>query len=148
MKKFLFVCFIVFIFVCGCNKENSNSKFYLDDKYYDTGKYIKVSSDDVKKDNSSYVLFTYNSFCSLAIPCEDVFEEFMKENSIRFLSIPFDEFKDTYLYNNVKYAPSIIIVKKGEVIAYLDAEKDEDLNKFQDTLEFKKWLSKYVYLEK
>ena len=62
--------------------------------------------------------------------------------------MPFDEFKDTYLYDTVKYAPSVIIVHKGKVVAYLDAENDDDLKKYQDTLEFKDWLSNYIYLEK
>lgn len=148
MKKIFLVICIIMLFICGCEKENNNSKFYLDNKYYKDGKYIKIDESDIKKNKGSYVLFTYNSFCTLAVPCEDVFEDFMKENNIRFLSIPFDEFKDTYLYDTVKYAPSIIVVHNGEVVAYLDANNDDDLSKYQDTLEFKNWLSKYIYLEK
>ena len=52
--------------------------------------------------------------------------------------------KKTYLYKKVKYAPSVIIVKKQKIIAYLDAEKDEDMDKYQDEKEFEKWLKKYI----
>ncbi len=148
MKKLVLIIGVLLLFVCGCEREDNSGKFYLDNKYYKDGKYIKVESSDIKKDNSSYVLFTYNSFCTLAVPCEDVFEDFMKENKISFLSIPFDEFKDTYLYDVVKYAPSIVVVHKGEVVAYLNANNDDDLSKYQDTLEFKNWLSEFIYLEK
>lgn len=146
MKK-LVLCLILLFIICGCDKDSSG-KFYLDNKYYGDGEYIEVESSDIRKNNDSYVLFTYNNFCTLAVPCEDVFEKFMKENDISFLSMPFDEFKDTYLYDTVKYAPSVIIVHKGKVVAYLDAENDDDLKKYQDTLEFKDWLSTYIYLEK
>lgn len=147
MKKYILIAFLLLL-VCGCNKE-SNSKFYLSDKYYGDGEYIKIKSSSIKKNNSdSYVLFTYNNYCSLAIPCEDVFEDFMKDNNIKFLSIPFEEFKNTYLYDTIKYGPSIVIVKKGKIITYLDANDNEDLEKYQDVSKFKDWISEYIYLEK
>ena len=146
MNKKIFLILILILIVCGCNKNNSNSKFYLNDKYYNKGEYVKVKSNEIsQKDN--FVLFTYNNYCSLAVPCEDIFEEFMKKYKIDFLSIPFDEFQDTYLYKTVKYGPSIIIVNKGKVVAYLDANKDEDIEKYQDVDKFKEWISNYIYLE-
>ena len=39
------------------------------------------------------------------------------------------------------------IIKNGKLINYLDTEKDEDLNRYQDSLEFEKWLNKYIYLK-
>lgn len=149
MNKKIFLILILILITCGCNKKqnNTNNKFYLNDKYYNKGEYIKIKSNEIsKKDN--FVLFTYNNYCSLAVPCEDIFEEFIKEYKIDFLSIPFEDFKDTYLYKTVKYGPSIIIVNKGKVVAYLDANKDEDIEKYQDVDKFKDWISNYIYLEK
>lgn len=148
MKKYL-ILIILLLISSGCTKENNNKKFYLSDKYYNEGEYVKVKSSSISKNNKdSYVLFTYNNYCTLAVPCEDVFEDFMKKYSIDFLSIPFDDFKETYLYNEVKYGPTIIIVNKGKVVAYLDANNDEDLEKYQDVDKFKEWINKYIYLEK
>ena len=59
-----------------------------------------------------------------------------------------DEYKKTSYFNEVRYAPSIIVISKGKVLAYLDANKDEDLNKYQDSDEFESWLSEHIYLEK
>lgn len=70
----------------------------------------------------------------------------MDQYEVRFLSIPFEDFKNTNFYNKVKYAPSIIIVKKGKVISYLDANSDDDLNKYQDVDVFSEWIKKYIYL--
>lgn len=142
-KKLLAIFIFLLIIVSGCNKE----RFYLDDKYYNKGEYIKVSSTDIDK-KDSYVLFTYNNYCSLAVPCEDIFEEFMKEYKIDFLSMPFEEFKKTYLYKKVKYAPSIIVVNKGSVVSFLDANNETDLEKYQNVDIFRDWISEYIYLEK
>lgn len=148
MKKLFYILVLLFI-ICGCDNDNNSSRFYLSDKYYGDGEYIKVKSSSIKKNSSdSYVLFTYYNFCSLAVPCEDVFEKFMKDNNINFLSIPFENFKDTYLYDTVKYGPSVIIVKKGKIVAYLDSNNDEDLEKYQDVSKFKDWISEYIYLHK
>ncbi len=146
MKKLVFILVLLFI-ICGCDKDNSD-KFYLSDKYYGDGEYIKVKSNSIKKNShDSYVLFTYNNYCSLAVPCEDVFEDFMKDNNIDFLSIPFEDFKDTYLYDTIKYGPSVVIVNNGKIVAYLDANDDVDLEKYQDVDKFKEWISEYIYLE-
>lgn len=68
----------------------------------------------------------------------------MDKYKIDFLSIPFEEFKETNLYKEVKYAPSIIIVNKNKVMGYLDANSDSDISKYQDVYEFEEWLSKFI----
>ena len=45
----------------------------------------------------------------------------------------------------MKYAPSIIIVKDKEIVSYLDANSDEDLDKYQDEEAFESYLNKYIY---
>ena len=146
MKK-IFILIVIAIMMTGCS--NKIEKFYLTDKYYNGGEFIKVESTDVNNlNNESYVLFTYNNFCNMQIPCENIFKEFMEKYKINFLSIPYENFKDTELHKTVEFAPSIIIVNNGKIIKYLDAEKDEDLKRYQDLNEFESWISKYIYLEK
>ena len=72
----------------------------------------------------------------------------MKKYNINIYKMPYELMKKTFIYEKVKYAPSIIIIKKGEIIGYLDAEKDSDLEKYQNADKFEEWLSKYIYLEK
>lgn len=127
--------------------ESDDKKMSLESKYYNKGNFIDVNSDDaaeLRKEN--YVLFVHNNYCGMAKSCEEIFATIMKKYKIDFLSIPFNEFKKTSLYETVKYAPSIMIVKKGKIVAYLDAESDEDLPKYQDTQSFERWLGEYIYL--
>lgn len=143
MKKIVLLIITIFL-ICGCGKKEL---FYLNDKYYNNGDYVNVTSNDIDY-NNSYLLYTYNNFCALPVHCEDIFKEVMEKYKIDILSIPFNDFKNTNYYKTVKYAPSIIIVKNGEIVSYLDANSDKDLDKYQNTDKFINWLKEYIYLEK
>ena len=144
LKRISLLLFLIII-VTGC----SSSKFYLEDKYYQNGEYIEINEKEfAKMENTSYVLFIYNSYCQFSVPCQDIFKSVMEKYNISFLAMPYAEFKNTSLHNKVKYAPSVIIVKDGNIKAYLDSEKDSDIDLYQDSQKFEKWLSKYIYLEK
>ena len=146
MLKKIFLIIIISILICGCTKDN---KLYLDSKYYNEGKYIEVTSEEVNnKKGEVYLLFTYNDFCAFSVPCDATFESVMKKHNISILSIPIDEYKNTYLFDTVRYAPSVILVNRGKVVAYLDANEDEDISKYTDTNEFEKWLDEYIYFNK
>lgn len=143
-KLLLFVSCMCLLTSCSGNK-----KIYLSNEFYSEGNFKEINNDSINQyNNKTYLLFTYNNYCSLPIPCDKIFLEVAKKNNISILSMPFSEFKKTVFYDTVKYAPSIIIVDKGKVIKYLDANKDEDLEKYQDVDKFEKWLNENIYLKK
>ena len=92
----------------------------------------------------NFILYTYNNFCTFKVPCDEIFNESIKELNITILKIPFDEFKTTSLYNEVNYAPSVILIKEGKIIEYIDPEKNDDLSKYQDKKEFISWIKEYI----
>lgn len=142
----ILIC-ILLLSITGCNK--SNEKFTLNEKYYNNGDFIKVNSNELEKlGNDNYILYTYNNYCAFSVPCEDIFKNFMEKYKIDFVSIPFDEFKNTKFYNKVKYAPSIMIINKGKIVAYLDPNSDEDYDKYQDISKFEEWITKYIIINK
>lgn len=169
MKKNLSVCLLSALILClsGCSFFGSNwngeidnpttgnnswevcDKFCLDDCCYNEGTYVEINHEEFEKlDIQNYVLFIYNYSCAFAISCEQIFEQFMEKYNIDFYSMNFAEFKQTKLHETVKFAPSVIIVKDWEIVAYLDTEKDEDLDKYQDEQAFEDWISQYIYLYK
>ena len=146
MKNKILILLLVILFITsGCTKKD---KIYLNDEYYNNGDFIVVDNEELDKLDGNFIVFSHNNFCSLGVPCEDIFKLVMEKYKIDFLKIQFDLFKESKYYEYVKYAPSIIIIKSGKVISYLDADKDEDLDKYQDTNEFEKWLNNYIYLKK
>lgn len=140
----LFIVLLVAIFIHEYEKK---SKFYLDDKYYSSNEFISV--EDLNEiEHDSYIMYTYGDFCAFSTPCEDIFKSFMDQYNISFIKMHYDNFKNTKYYKSVLYPPSVLIIKKGKLIAFLNAEDDNDINKYQDPLEFKNWVDKYVYLDK
>lgn len=130
---------------------NKSEKFSLEDKYYGTGEFIDVSNSELEniiKNKENFLLYTYNNYCSLPIPCDSIFGSVMKEYGFNILQIKFSDFKETNLYKKVKLAPSVLIFKDGKLIEFLDAESDNDLKKYQDKEEFKNWLNNYIELKK
>ena len=130
---------------------NKSDKFSLEDKYYGTGEFIDVSNSELEniiKNKENFLLYTYNNYCSLPIPCDSIFGSVMKEYGFNILQIKFSDFKETNLYKKVKLAPSVLIFKDGKLIEFLDAESDNDLKKYQDKEEFKNWLNNYIELKK
>lgn len=146
MKKILIIIFFLLV-LCGCQKEEKIEKFYLNDDYYGLSGLKEVKSDELK-DDDSFLLFTYNYYCSLAIPCDEIFKSFSENENVEILSMSIDEFKKTSYYKTVKYAPSVLIIKNGKIVTFLDAEKNSDIEKYQDVEKFTEWISKYIYLAK
>jgi hypothetical protein len=72
----------------------------------------------------------------------------MQKYKIDVLKISIDHYKNTEFFDKVRYAPSILIINNNKVVAFLDANSDEDYNKYQDSEEFDKWLTNYVYTNK
>lgn len=142
MKKFTIIIICLFLSAC-----TNSSKFSIEKEYYKDSKYIDVNSEDIKKlkeNKKSFIVFTYNNYCMLEIPCDEIFKKVMNKYNISFLYLPYEEMKNTFIYDEVKLAPSVILIKEGEIVAYLNAESDEDLLKYQDTEEFEKWLTSYI----
>ena len=147
MKKHFVYVFVLALLLTGCTKKIE--KFYLDDIYYNDGNFITVDAETLNNiDDKNYLLYTYNNFCIFQIPCDDIFKSVMEKHNIDIIGIPFSEFKNTRYYDKVKFAPSVIIIKNGEIVAYLDAESDEDFNRYQDVNEFESWLNEFIYLTK
>ena len=54
-----------------------------------------------------------------------------------------------FLFTNagekLSFSNDNIIVKDKEIVSYLDANSDEDLDKYQDEEAFESYLNKYIY---
>ena len=145
MIKKIIVLLSVTLLITGCflNKKD-DEKFYLNSKYYNEGKLIETTF--IPKEN--YILYLYNDSCVFSEECKVIFLDFAKKNKIDMLAIDYQNFKNTEFYKKVKYAPSLILVKEGKIVAYLDAESDDDLDKYKDEKKLEEWITKFIYLSK
>ncbi len=143
---------IIFIFIVAVTVYvviTKDDRFYLSDDYYNNSSFSEITSEQVDGlSNKKYLLFVYNNYCSFSVPCDKIFQKFSSDYNIEILSISFEQFKNTSFYKIVKYAPSVMIISNNKIVAYLDAENDNDVDKYQKVDAFKGWLEKYIYLEK
>ena len=143
---------IIFIVVVAVNVYvviTKDDRFYLSDDYYNNSSFSEINSEQIDSlSNKKYLLYTYNNYCSFEIPCDKIFQKFSSDYNIEILSISFEQFRNTQFYKIVKYAPSVMIISNNKIVAYLDAENDNDVDKYQNVDAFKEWLEKYIYLEK
>jgi len=107
---------------------------------------------------SFVIQLTNDDFCYSTVEGEPNSEEettleqniynLAKENDLYVYNIGLKIYKKSRLYQEVKYAPSVIIIYKGKILAYTDANSDEDLKLSKSREEFKKWITSYIYLNK
>ena len=142
----IFIVALVFVFTL-----NKDKKFLLEDIHYNTEeRFIKIDSKELNKlmnDKKSFVVFTYLPYCTFSVPCDVIFETFLNRNNMSFYEIPYDEFTEVKKFKDIKYAPSVVIVKDGKVVTYLDANSDDDIEKYQNADTFGDWITKYIKLK-
>ena len=142
MKKIVIILICLFLTSC-----TSSSKFSIEKEYYKESKFINVKSEDIEKlkeEKKSFIVFVYNNYCLLETPCDEIFKKVMDKYNISFLYLPYEEMKKTFIYDDVKLAPSVILIKEGKIVTYLNTESNDDLPKYQDADEFEKWLTSYI----
>lgn len=141
MKKII-VLLLVSLLLVGCS-----GKIKLEDKYYEKSEYIDLDYskvDDLIKSKESFVLFIYQPMCTMSSSFEELLDEYMEIRKISIYKMSFTDMKKTELKDTVRFYPSFVIFKDGEVVDFLDADSDEDTNRYKILKAFKEWLESYV----
>ena len=144
MKKILCVLLVV-ILLSGCSKE----KFSLENKYYDNGEFSEIDKtklNELEDNSESFLVMVYTTGCFSCMDFEKVLTEFTKDNNLTVFRININDIEGTKIEEKIKYTPSLVIYKKGNVYKYLDASSDDDTEYYKSTNSLKKWLDKYITL--
>ena len=139
-------------FIINNKVEYGKNAFYIENNLYNTkDNYEEINSstvDKLIKEEKNFVLFTYASFCPFSVPSDEIFKSVFKSNKMKLYAISYDKLSNKDVTKKVKYAPSVMIFKKGKIVSYLDAESDKDFDRYQNKKEFRNWLAKYIFLKK
>lgn len=141
MKKII-VLILVSILLVGCN-----GKIKLEDKYYKRSEFIDADPskvNDLIKSKESFVVFIYQPMCTMSSEFEELLDEYMDIRKISIYKMSFSDMKKTSLKDTVRFYPSFIIFKDGEVVDFLDADSDEDTSRYKLVKSFKEWFESYV----
>lgn len=141
MKKII-ILILVSLLLVGCN-----GKIKLEDKYYKKSEFIDVDHskvNDLIKSKESFVVFIYQPMCTMSSEFEELLDEYMDIRKISIYKMSFSDMKKTSLKDTVRFYPSFIIFKDGEVVDFLDADSDEDTNRYKILKAFKEWIESYI----
>ena len=131
-------------------QKTSDFMFYLEEKYYRNSVFNEIDSNDLNdliNDKESFAIFIHQPFCSTSYEFNKILTMFAEENKISFYKMSFDEMKKTVMYENIKYYPSFAIYNNGKLIDFLEADSNEDLNRYKDMEEFKNWFNSYIQMK-
>lgn len=149
MKKVVILLLSLFLLLTtGCEKKED--KFYLEDKYYGIFELEDVNGstiNELEDNEESFAVFVYMASCTSCADFDKVLESFLEENPVKFYKVSLLNIKGTKMEENIRFSPSVVIYHKGEVVAYLNAISDDDMEYYKTPEGFKKWFTKYVYLE-
>lgn len=110
--------------------------------------FSEINKDNFKEitNNNEYTLiFVYLKGCSACNAFKTIIYDTKAYNDLAVYQI---EYKNLSTLNldipDLKYAPSLIVVKDGKVLDYLDSSSDEDKTFFKEAYSLSKWLSNYM----
>lgn len=151
MKKKILIVILVILFIISFYLMFINKKektFYLEEKYYEKNTLDEIELEELNhliENKENFGIFIYQPMCATSSNFESVLNDFQAEYQINFKKIAFSKVKDHLKF--LKYYPSFIIYKNGEMVDFLEADKKEDVAPFTKKNEFANWLTKYVKLK-
>lgn len=122
-------------------------RFALSEEMYEEAGLVDITAEeyaDLVATKKSFVVVMHMVICPAEFPVRDVAKQLANEDGVRIYGLVEEEFKKTTLAQEVKYLPSMAIIREGELVDYLDAEADEDLLVYKTVEELRKWLGRWV----
>lgn len=129
---------------------NRSTKFYFEDELYENSSLKEISISELEalvQEKASFGVFVYQTMCMTSSDFEEVLNKFLDENKVTFYKVSFSELKDSALGEKIKYYPSFLIYKEGELVDFLKADSDEHIAYYRKVDSFKEWLTGYVRLK-
>lgn len=148
MKKLKFIILILIfsVLIIGCQEK----KFSFEKKYYNNSEIIELDLNNFNKlieNKESFGIFIYQPMCVTSNEFSEIINKYSENYLITFYKMPFSLIKETKLEEQIKYYPSFVIYRNGELIDFLDASSDEDIKYYKSIDGFKEWLETYVTIK-
>ncbi|MDO4501017.1 MAG: thioredoxin family protein [Erysipelotrichaceae bacterium] len=100
---------------------------------------------ELENKRENFLLLVYLNGCSACASFKPVVEEFAKSEQLPIYSISLELIK-THI-PEIKYTPSLVVFKEGQMLDYLDAKADEDIDFYRNAYNLSKWISEYFEID-
>lgn len=136
------------LFVGAVSGWFDDSKVKLDAEYYaDGAEFMELSAGEYEglvEAKKSFVVFVDQGGCTMADRLREYVARYMTETGILVYRMMFETVKETSLHEQVKYYPSVAVVSRGRVVAWLKADSDDDAEKYNNYDAFKVWMDQIL----
>jgi hypothetical protein len=124
---------------------NSGKTFRLDDEYYGASEAIDIDADGYEqliKDKKSFVIMVDKPQCYTTTNMREWMTNFPEK--FKYYRIMLEELQQSSLHEKVKYVPSLALIRKGEVVDFLDADAEEDVPMYNNADSLREWIKEHV----
>ena len=140
-------CLVVFFGGYFLTKSLVPKGFRLDDDLYGPSEAIDIDKDGYEKliaEQKSFVIMVDKANCYTTADMRKRMTEFPQDMQFKYYRIMWSDAKESSLHEHVKFVPSVAIVKKGQVVDFLDADSDEDTAKYNEAQALQDWIRSYI----
>lgn len=151
MKKWLGITIgIGVVIVCGVTvmiwvrqMPMERETFEFSSEVYEKGEFREITADEFEQMialKKSFLVVLHMTVCPAEFPITDVARRLANENGMTIYGLTEEEFRKTELAEEVKYLPSAALYRDGELVDYLDAEDDGDMEYYKSVEGLKEWI--------
>ena len=147
----IFFCITIFFGGFFLIQNQIPKTFRLEDELYAKSEAIDIKKEDYEKlisEKKSFIIMVDKPDCYTTANMRKYMSEFPDDMQFKYYRMMWSQAKDSSLHEYVKYVPSVVIIREGEVIDFLDADSDEDTAKYNETQALQDWIRSYVIFEK
>jgi len=137
------------LFLSGLRSQIKSQPFTLSSEYYNEAKESIIDQNTLEKmlsESQSFILISYLPTCTNNIIT--FLKNYSDSHTISYFYINWSDFRETSLKNTVHFSPSVMLIKNGQVIDFLDANSNNYIAQYTNYTDFENWLNKYIIYEK
>ncbi len=106
----------------------------------------KEEYEELVQSGKSFVVFVDQDGCTTADRLRGYSQDYAREAGIKVYRIKFADIKEISLHDYVRYYPSVAIISRGGVRAFLRADSDEDAIYYNNYDAFAEWMNSIIKL--
>lgn len=128
----------------------SESKFRVEEEYYDDGIIEKISAQDLEtlvNNKESFLLFVSQQDCRTADDFRKVIQSYIASTPLHVFETSFSDLKSTNIASEVRFYPSFLVFKNGKLVRYLRADSDDDVPAYTTKDGLESWLKQVIIID-
>ena len=149
-KKYLFLIAVVLIAAVTLSGAfilalTSTGKTRLDAEYYGVAGETPIDTEEYEqllKQQKTFIVTSAATACSSDIL--DFIDRFSENEKIAYYYINWSNFTNSSTGDAIQYPPTVFIVSKGKIVAYLDSDAANDVEKYNNYDDFLSWMRENI----